>query len=134
MQSLMFVQLNVISDFNQNNKLKTNKMKTLKETKKITLATLKSFAKRNENNLYVMEKSRFSGMSDMVEQTENPEFIKTEITDNTRYYATGIQGVYTVGSSRDYFNYFENKNYIGIKVYNCCGSCVLAAKKQPEKV
>ena len=35
---------------------------------------------------------------------------------------------------RDYFNYFENEDYIGIKVYNCCGSCVLAAKKQPEKV
>lgn len=104
-------------------------MNKLKETKKITIATLKSFAKRNCDNLYVKNLSHFDGMTDCVEQVENQEWLKTEIIENTNYYRTGIKGVYTVGSSRDYFSKYEDANYIGIEVYNSCGSAILAIKK-----
>lgn len=41
-------------------------MKTLQATQKITLATLKSFAKRNAENLFTKEESCFDGMVDGV--------------------------------------------------------------------
>jgi hypothetical protein len=104
-------------------------MEPLKQTKKITLATLKSFAKRNKDRLFVKNLSDFNGMSDCVEQNESPSWSKTKILENTNFYKTGIDGVYTVGNSRDYFQIYEDKTYLGIKVYNCCGSCILAVKK-----
>ena len=104
-------------------------MNKLKETKKITMATLKSFAKRNSDKLYVKNLSEFDGMTDCVERVRNQEWLKTEIIENTNYYSTGIKGIYTVGSSRDYFRNYEDANYIGIEVYNCCGSAILAIKK-----
>jgi len=41
-------------------------MKTLKSKTKITKATLRSFARRNEGKLYAKEVSSFDGMSDIV--------------------------------------------------------------------
>ena len=103
-------------------------MNKLKETKKITLATLKSFAKRNENNLFVKTESSFDGMTDCVESVKGG-FKKTSITDEVWHYKTGIQGVYTVGSSRDYFNIYEDDTFFGIEISNCCGVTILAVEK-----
>jgi len=105
-------------------------MKTLNTTKKITLATLKSFAKRNADNLLVKMESGFDGMTDMVEYDKNASFNPTVINkEKANYYRTGIQGIYTVGSSRDYFTLYEDEKLIGIEVYNCCGTSILAVKK-----
>lgn len=109
-------------------------MKKLAETKKVTLATLKAFAKRNSNNLFVKEVSSFDGMTDGIEYNDNAGFVKTEITDKTNYYQTGIQGVYTVGSSRDYFSIYEDSKFYGIEVYNCCGKSILAVKKEVKEI
>lgn len=104
-------------------------MNKLRETKKITLATLKSFARRNAGNIFCITGSSFNGMVDMVESVES-EWKPTEINlEKTNYYRTGIQGIYTVGSSRDYFRLYEDDNFIGINVYNCCGDSTLAVKK-----
>lgn len=103
-------------------------MKILKETKKITLSTLKAFAKRNEGNLFVKTNSSFDGMSDCVESRKE-SFKPTTITDEVWHYKTGIQGIYTVGSSRDYFCIYEDDTYFGIEVSNCCGVTVLVTKK-----
>lgn len=107
-------------------------MEKLKNTKKITLATLKSFARRNKDGLFLMQKTAFDGMCDCVMPVSDSEFKKTEITGDTKRYKTGIQGIYTVGSSRDYFQLFENETHIGIEVYNCCGTNILAVKKEIE--
>ena len=104
-------------------------MKKLQETKKITLASLKSFAKRNEDKLFFKEKSGFSSMSDMVEQNSNPEWHKSKVSLDKVYYRTGIDGIYTVGSSRDYFEIYQDDDYYGIEVYNSCGSSILAIRK-----
>jgi hypothetical protein len=105
-------------------------MNDLRTKKKITLATLKSFARKNSENLYIRKDSQFSGMTDMVEVDRNAQWEKTHVDqEKTNYYATGIQGVYTVSGSGNYFNLYEDETYLGIEVYNCCGSCVLAIKK-----
>lgn len=105
-------------------------METLKNTKKITLATLKSFAKRNENKIFSKEKSSFSGMTDCVESV-NGNWKNSKITESNenQFYQTGISGIYTVGRSCDYFTIYEDNIYFGIEVYNCCGTTILAIKK-----
>ena len=103
-------------------------MEKLLSTKKITLASLKSFARRNKNNLFYQPISSFSGMTDGIEFCDR-KWRPTELTNDTGYYQTGIQGIYTVGSSRDYFSLFEDISYIGIKVNNFFGSAILAIKK-----
>ena len=91
---------------------------------KTTIATVKAFARKNADNLFVKTLSSFDGMTDTVEQvTDNFSKIKIEN-------AFGIDGVYLVGSSRDYITHFENDNYIGFEVYNCCGSGIIATKKE----
>lgn len=98
-------------------------------TKKITLATLKSFVKKNPNGLYINVRSRFNGMTDGVESVGN-QFMQTEVKpDINEAHTLGIPGAWLVGSSRDYFNYFENDNFVGIDVSNCCGHFIVATKK-----
>jgi hypothetical protein len=106
-------------------------MDKLNSTKKITLATLKAFAKRADK-LFVKEESSFSGMTDCVEHILGAEFKPTKMTSDVSFYKTGIQGVYTVGSSRDYLTKYETAELIGIEVYNCCGSSILAIKKNDK--
>ena len=92
------------------------------------MATLKAFAKRNAKQLYKKQTSRFDGMTDC-NQSVKEEFTATELSDKTDYYATGIQGIYTVGSSDDHFDVYEDKDFYGIEIYNCCGTSILAVKK-----
>ncbi len=105
-------------------------MKTLKETKKITLATLKAFAKRNEGKIYAKTETEFNSMVDGVEKSPHSEWKKAELTEEKGHYKTGIQGVYTVGFSRDYFSLYEDNEYEGIEVNNCCGVTILAIKRE----
>ena len=105
-------------------------MKNLLKAKKITLATLKSFAKRNQENIFTKELSSFDGMTDGVEYNQDANWSKTEINpEKSNYYKTGIQGVYTVGGSRNYFSLYEDEKFTGIRIYNCCGTSILAIKK-----
>ena len=92
------------------------------------MATLKAFANRNKERLYAKTESQFDGMTDCIEKVED-EFKPTQITSETDYYRTGIQGIYTVGSSRDYFDIYENSVYFGIRVLNSCGTTILTVKK-----
>ena len=97
------------------------------KTKKITLATLKSFI--NKNEVYVKMESSFDGMSDMVEYDKNAKYMPAQKTDSNIANTLGVNGLWVVGGSRNYFKYFEDENFYGIDVYNCCGSSLIAIKK-----
>lgn len=97
-------------------------------TKKITLATVKSFIKKNEGNLFVKEESSFCGMSDMVEFDKNAEFKPSTKTESNLSCTLGIQGLWVVGSWNSY-TAFENEQFIGFEIYNCCATSLIAAKK-----
>jgi hypothetical protein len=91
--------------------------------KKITMATLKSFIKKSES-LFVLSESSFNGMTDCVERNTNPTLIPV-----SKENAIGHKGVWCVGSSRDYFRYFENDTHFGIEVSNSCGCEILLTAK-----
>lgn len=98
---------------------------------KITLATFKKFISSHVDDLYLKVYSSFDGMVDCVVGFRDAKFIK--VTQNKDDYAfksnMGIKGVWLVGGSRDYFEPFEDNEFMGISVSNCCGHYALAIKK-----
>ena len=92
------------------------------KSKKITLATLKSFVKKS-NELFVETKSNFDGWDDCVKPVAK-NFSKVSKED-----AIGFKGVYCVGRSADWFSFTETDTHYGIKVSNCCGCGILWTTK-----
>ena len=68
-------------------------------------------------------------MVDCVMPVANAEFVKAEASDRNEEYSLGIKGLWLVGSSRDYFTAFENDQYIGYEIDNCCGSQTVVIAK-----
>lgn len=96
--------------------------------KKITLSTVKSFIKKNSDNIYINIRSEFNGMIDGLSFYNNG-FVKAKKESQDKSYTLGISGAYFVGNSRDYFSKFEDDNFEGIQVINSCGKFILAVKK-----
>ena len=96
--------------------------------KKITKASFKKFIKDNFDNLLINIKTCFDGMTDGCEDRHNG-FEKAQSTTRNIDHTFGIQGVWLVGRSNDYFEAFENDNHIGIQVYNSCGQFIIAVEK-----
>ena len=100
------------------------------KTKRITIATIKSFIKKNNDKLLINVKSKFDGMTDGLEDKKDG-FTKAVInlehvnTENT----LGVEKAWFVGFSRDWFEAFENETLIGYQVTNSCGRFILAIAK-----
>jgi hypothetical protein len=95
---------------------------------KITLATLKSFIRKNKNNLYVQVVSDFKSMVDMVTPVKDDFRLATQ-NEKQNEHTLGISGLWLVGQSRDYITAYEDENFKGYEIYNSCGSSILAVKK-----
>lgn len=96
--------------------------------KKITKATFKSFIKKNAGKLELNVTSSFDGMTDCCE-SRNDGFRKAVTTDKMVDNNCGIDGVWLVGGSRDYFTAFETDTHTGIRYSNCCGRGIIATRK-----
>lgn len=96
---------------------------------KITKATIKSFIKNNFDKLYINVKSEFDGMTDCVMSTGDTSFSKVQKSIKNERNNLGVIGAWFVGSSRDYFDIYEDEGFKGFKIYNCCGSFILALQK-----
>lgn len=98
--------------------------------KKITLATIKAFLRRQEKagNLHINVLSSFDGMVDCVMPLHDG-FNPVEYTDHSLKNTLGINGAWFVGQSRDSFEEYADDNYIGYKIYNCCGSFIIAMQR-----
>ncbi len=94
---------------------------------KITKATVKSFMKKYANELYLKTCSYFDGQIDGTTSVKEP-FSPIVKTDRNLDRTLGIQGAWFVGSSRDYFNSYNDGKFEGFEVSNCCGHFVLAKK------
>lgn len=96
--------------------------------KKITRATFKSFINKNRDNLFIKVKSNFNSSVDGVEFVANQfdRIVSADIEFSNNY---GIQGVWLVGTvGGNSFTQYESDDFVGISVYNSCGSFVIAAK------
>ena len=95
---------------------------------RITLATIKSFIRKNPNSLYIMQKSTFDGMVDCVMPCGDGGFKPVKPTEDNISHSLGISGAWFVKSSRDYYYPYEADGFKGFTVSNCCGSFTLAIK------
>lgn len=98
--------------------------------KKITRATIKSFIKREHKNknLFIKTTSRFDGMVDCVTPTSE-SFKQAESYDFMKDNTLGIEGLWLVGRSNDYFEPYADDDYIGYKILNSCGSSIIAMSR-----
>jgi hypothetical protein len=95
---------------------------------KITKATLKSFIKKNKDNLYINVKSKFDGMTDSCESAHNG-FSKAQKDNSFDKNKLGYKGIWLVHGSGNYFREYEDMILKGIEVYNCCGRFIVATEK-----
>jgi hypothetical protein len=97
---------------------------------KPTLATVKSFVKKNRDNLLISAKSRFDGMVDCVMPTGDNGFTPITTPDyGVHANNMGIAGAWFVFGSRDWITPYEKDGLRGFEVYNCCGNFILAIKE-----
>ena len=97
--------------------------------KKTTRATLKAFIRNNLDRLHIRVDACFNGMTDCREATGATGFSKALPTDCHVANTLGVEGAWFVGGSRDYFRTYEDENFTGYSVINCCGGFVLAVPK-----
>ena len=99
--------------------------------KKITRATVKSFAKKNrDNDVYINIERNFDGMTDCV-QSYTDGFVKVDLDEKHLFENTlGYAGLWLVGSSRDRFLKYEDEIFEGYSVSNCCGKSTIAIMKK----
>ena len=93
---------------------------------KITKATFKAFLRKNPRPL-IKVGSSFDPMVDCVMPVSGGFTVAREANypcENN----LGLAGVWLVGGSRNYFTEYAKDGLVGIRVYNCCGSFVVAAK------
>lgn len=97
--------------------------------KKITLASIKKFIKENSNNLYANCTSSFDGMTDCVESRDGG-FVKVDPSkiDMNKEQDLGIERLWFVRDSRDYFRHFNEGGFVGYVISNSCGSSIIAIK------
>jgi hypothetical protein len=106
----------------QNNKMTTSK--------KITLASFKSFVRKNAGRVMVQVRSRFDSSDDCVRCTQEDTFTEALRSDRFDAHNLGISGIWLVLGGRDYFTPYSDEQNEGIRVWNCCGSFVLAVRKE----
>lgn len=96
--------------------------------KRVTLATFKSFLRKNEGKLFIKVKSEYDGMTDGIEQVKG-DFVPAIKEDGNLDNTLGYKGVWIVRCGRDYFEKYEDDRFEGIEVSNCCGNFIVAVKK-----
>lgn len=102
---------------------------TAPTTRKITIATVKAFIRRNvkAGTLLVRSDAEFSGMTDSVECNRGAEF-GPAVACHNHGNNLGIRGIYFVGTSGNWCTPFAEGDLTGFRVSNCCGRWVVAAK------
>lgn len=102
--------------------------------KKPTLATVKAFIRQNRAALQISVRRSFDGMVDGCVENPDKSFSAALTPDEGRNHsnALGIAGAWFVLGGRDYFSAYDDGTFAGFKVYNACGSFILAVRKQPK--
>jgi hypothetical protein len=97
--------------------------------KKITLATFKSWIRKNEGSIFINVKSEFDGMTDGCEPCRDGFKPADQEIDHSCANNMGIDGCWLVLGGGDHFTHYETDTHLGIEVSNCCGRFIVATEK-----
>lgn len=95
-----------------------------------TMATIKSFIKKNSGNLFIKNLSNFDGRVDCVMPCNDQGFRTVTAPDQGYSHENklGIQGAWFVLDGGDRVYEFSDGHFEGYEVYNCCGNFILAVE------
>lgn len=93
------------------------------------MTTVKSFVKKNHGNMFIKVRSSFDGMTDGCEYASNPQFEPVEHQERMINNTLGINGAWFVRGGGDLVRPYEDDEFVGFDIYNCCGSFFIAIKK-----
>ena len=96
--------------------------------KRVTLATIKSFIRKNEGKLYIKNKSSFDGMIDGCVQHNGARLDIATKTNAFPENTLGVSGAWFVRGGNDYFTAFNDGFFQGYEISNCCGRFLLAVQ------
>ena len=96
--------------------------------KKITLATVKSFIRKNSDKLFIKVRGKFDAMTDGMEFYQNAGFSQAEKTDSQIDHTMGVNGAWMVSGSRNYVDAYNEDGFTGYRISNCCALFILAVK------
>lgn len=103
------------------------------QRKKITLATFKSWMRKNEGRILINVKSEFDGMIDGCESCRDGfRALMPATARNSSAHNLGFNRCWLVLGGRDYFERYEDDGLIGIEVSNSCGRFIVAVNKQRQ--
>ena len=95
---------------------------------KPTIATVKSFIKKNRQALFIKLTSSFDSQSDSVVNKESEFELSKEGESINEQHDFGVRGAWFVGNSRDYISVYDQPGFSGYRIVNSCGAFVLAVK------
>jgi len=97
---------------------------------KTTLATIKKFIRINKGKLFISNKNSFNGMTDGIDPCHDKSFRPVQDSKPTIHkdHKLGIEGAWFVFGSRDYFEKYQDDEFVGYEISNCCGNFILATK------
>jgi predicted nucleic acid-binding Zn finger protein len=97
--------------------------------KKVTLNTVKAFARRNFDKLYIRIGREFDGMIDGSVFNDDLSFYPVNVADKFKDdHLLGIEGAW-ITSNSNWTGVYENEFYKGFEVSNCCVRFFLVIKK-----
>jgi len=95
---------------------------------KPTIATVKSFIKKNRKDLFIKVTSSFDSQVDYVVNKEAEFELSKEGDGINQQHDFGVRGAWFVGNSRDYISIYDQNGFSGYRIVNSCGAFVLAVK------
>ena len=93
-----------------------------------TMATIKSFIKKNDGKLFIKNLSDFDGMVDCVMPCNDKGFRVATKPEQGRNHENclNIRGAWFVLGGGDRVYEFSDGQFEGFEIYNCCGNFILA--------
>lgn len=96
-------------------------------TKRITMATVKSFIKKNSDKLFLKKINSYDGTIDGINDRASHGFTRVVYNPNSHSNQLGIEGAwFTPG--RNLLTVYDDGTYKGYDVCNCCGHFIIAIK------
>lgn len=90
---------------------------------KFTMASVKSFVRKNKGNLKIKTKSSFDGMVDGCVYDHKASFVPVIETSLHPAHTLGMAGAWFVGGGRDSVDPITvDDKVVGFKCFNSCGS------------
>lgn len=101
---------------------------------KITLATIKSFIKKNQNGLFIKHLEQKSFTDSLVAIKDDFRKVEVKFNDNDMSFGVPSAHFSRYGSRYQYLTAYSDNNFWGYKICNSVGSFIIAVSLNPSNI